>query len=149
MTKEELQTIAETVMVNWGLDLGGEPRKAFFRTWWRYLGDLDAGAVQQAVDAVIIADKPFPPRAGGIRRSVLAESLMDVPTLESAWAQVVDRIRNVEQGLWSEVSPLVAQALTDCRISGTGKDDREAFTRAWRRAVDELELERLGLPVEA
>jgi hypothetical protein len=148
VTKEELQSIAEAVIVNWGLDLGGEPRKAFLRTWWRYLGDLNADAVQRAVDAAIIADKPFPPRAGGIRRTVLANLLTDVLTLEQAWGQVVDRVRAVEQGLWTEVSPLVAKALGEGHISGTSRDDREAFTRAWRRVVDELELDRLGLPAE-
>lgn len=150
MTKEELQSIAEAVIINWNLDLGGEPRKAFYRTWWRYLGDLDATAVQAAVDAAVLADKPFAPRAGTIRRAVLAELLMDVPTMEQAWGQVVDRIRSVEQGLWTEVSPMVAKALAEAgHIGGTGRDDREAFTRAWRRVVEELELERLGLPAES
>lgn len=146
MTKEELQDLADQVIANWNLALGGEPRKAFYRTWFRYLGDLEAPAVQAVIDGLVVADKPFPPRAGTVRRTVLADALTDVPTLEHAWAQAVGRLRAVEQGTWTEVSPLVGQALAEAGLTGTTRDDREAFTRAWRRVVEALELERLGLP---
>jgi hypothetical protein len=38
--------------------------------------------------------------------------------------------------------------MAEAAINGTSKDDHEAFTRAWRRVVEEFELEVLGLPGE-
>jgi hypothetical protein len=146
VTREELTAIAGSVIVNWGLELNSERRKDFYRTWWRYLGDLDAVAVRTAVDATILADKPFAPRAGTIRRMVFAEQLADVITADAAWAQAVDRIRAVQQGTWTDLAPLVARALAESGVHGTSRDDHEAFVRAWRRVVEELELERLALP---
>jgi hypothetical protein len=147
VTREELTHIADAVLVNWNMDLGGDRRKAFYRTWWRYLGDLDVDVTQTAVDAAVLADKPFAPRAGTIRRAVLSHLLTDVPTLEQAWSQAQTRIHEVQQGMWTDsISPMVGKALAESGIHGTNKDDHEAFTRAWRRVVDELELERLGLP---
>lgn len=146
MTKEQLTEIAESVILNWNLDLGGERRKAFFRTWWRYLGDLDATSVQGAVDALVLADRPYAPRAGTVRRMVFADALADIPTLELAWAQACERITAVQQGTWSPVAGIVGEALAASGVTGTSRDDRDAFTRAWRRTVEELELERLGLP---
>ena len=146
MTKEELQSLADDVINNWNLDLGGDRRKAFYRTWWRYLGDLDLETAQSAVDGFVLADRPFPPRAGSIRRAAFAAELTDIPTLEAAWAQAQARIHAVQQGIWSDVSPMVAEALHEAGIHGTSRDDHEAFTRAWRRVVEQIELERLGLP---
>ena len=148
MTKEELQDIADTIVANWNINLTPEARKNFYRTWWRYLGDLNAGESRAAVDTFILADRPFPPRAGTVRRTVLAEALSDVLTLELAWAQASERIRAVAQGTWTPVAPLVGKAMAEAAINGTSKDDHEAFTRAWRRVVEEFELEVLGLPGE-
>jgi len=149
VTKEELQSLADQVIVNWNLEVGGDRRRAFMRTWFRFLGDLDHEATQQAIDDLILADKPFPPRAGTVRRMVLAERLCDVPTVDAAWAQAQARIHAVQQGIWSDVSPLVGEALAAAQIHGTSRDDHEAFVRAWRQVVERLELERLGLPVGA
>jgi hypothetical protein len=148
VTKEELQEIADSVIANWNLNLTPEARKNFYRTWWRYVGDLDVKATRAAVDAFILADRPFPPRAGTVRRCVLAEALSDVLTLELAWSQASERIRAVQQGTWSPVSALVAKAMAEAAIHGTSRDDHEAFTRAWRRVVEEFELEVLGIPDE-
>jgi hypothetical protein len=148
VTREELTAIADVVITNWNLGLGGDRRKEFYRAWWRYLADLDVTETQKAIDACVLADKPFPPRAGTIRRMVLVESLSDIPTMELAWAAATNRIRSIEQGTWFDVPPLVAKALTEAHISGTSREDRESFIRAWRRVVEELELERLGLPEE-
>lgn len=148
MTKEELQEIADNIIANWNISLTAEQRKVFYRTWWRYLGDLGAAESRAAVDSFILSDRPFPPRAGTVRRTVLAEALSDVPTVDLAWAQASERIRAVSQGTWSPVGPLVAKAMAESAIHGTSKDDHEAFTRAWRRVVEEFELEALGLPAE-
>jgi len=148
VNREELTAIADTVIINWGIDLGGDRRKAFYRTWWRYLGDLEMTSTQLAVDSLVLADKPFAPRAGTIRRMVLAELLSDVMTMDLAWAQAATRIKSVEQGTWSDVSPMVAQAMAEAGLTGTGKQDQEAFIRAWRRVVETFELERLGIPAE-
>lgn len=148
MTKEELVEIADLVIGNWNLNLGGDRRKAFYKMWWRYLGDLDTVAVQQAIDGLILADKPFAPRVGTVRRIVLADFLSDVVTLEQAWSQAKDRITAVQQGTWTDVAPLVGKALAESGIHGTSRDDHEAFTRAWRRVIEEFELETLGLPID-
>jgi hypothetical protein len=148
VTKEELQEIADSVIANWNMNLTPEGRKNFYRTWWRYVGDLNCEESRAAVDAFILSDRPFPPRAGTVRRTVLAEALSDVLTLELAWAQASERIRAVQQGTWSPVAPLVGKAMAEAAIHGTSKDDHEAFTRAWRRVVEEFELEVLGLPDE-
>lgn len=148
MTKEELQTLTDLIVTNWNLEVAGDRRRAFNRTWFRYLRDLPLADVQPAVDAAILADKPFPPRAGTIRRTVLADRLCDIPTVDAAWSQVVDRIRAAEQGTWTEVSPIVGQVMERAGLHGLSRDDREAFTRAWRQRIEELELERLALPDE-
>lgn len=149
MTKEELQDIADNIVANWNMNLTPEARKNFYRTWWRYLGDLDTPEVRAAVDAAVVADKPFAPRAGTIRRTVLAHLLTDVPTVDIAWAQARERIAAVQQGTWSSVAPLVGKALAEAAIHGTSRDDHEAFVRAWRRVVEEYELSVIGLPVES
>lgn len=148
MTKEELQEIVDSIASNWNMNLTPEGRKNLYRTWWRFIGDLNYEESRAAVDAFVLADRPFPPRAGTVRRCVLAEALSDVLTLDLAWAQAVERIRAVQQGTWSPVAPLVAKAMAEAAMHGTSKDDHEAFTRAWRRVVEEFELEVLGLPDE-
>lgn len=148
MTRDELTAIADAVMINWGIDLGGDRRKAFYRTWWRYLGDLDSTSVQGALDRLILADKPFAPRAGTIRRMVMSDLLSDVLTVDLAWAQAVERIRAVQQGTWTTVAPLVGLAMERSAVNSNSKDDREAFVRAWRTVVEEFELEVLGIPPE-
>jgi len=148
VTREELVTVADCVIANWNLSLGGDRRKAFYKMWWRYLGDLNYTEVQSAIDALVLADKPFAPRVGTVRRMVLAEFLTDAITVEQAWVQAKDRILAVQQGTWTDVAPLVGKALAESGIHGTSRDDHEAFTRAWRRVIEEFELETLGLPVE-
>lgn len=142
MTKEELTAIADVVMVNWNLNLAGDRRAAFYRTWWRYLRDLDGVTCRAAVDRWVLDDKPFPPRAGTIRREVLLPASEELATLDQAWSQAQARLRAVAQGSWSECSPLVAEAL---KRSGA-KDDEQAFTRAWREVVTEVEARFLELP---
>lgn len=149
MTKEELQAIADDVISNWNLELTEMRRRAFYRAWWRYLGDLNADEARAAVDAAVLADKPFAPRAGTIRRTVLADLLSDVPTVDLAWAQARDRIVAVQQGTWAPVAPLVGKALAEAAVHGTSRDDHEAFVRAWRRVVEEYELSVIGLPADS
>jgi hypothetical protein len=64
VTKEELQDIADTIVANWNINLTPEARKNFYRTWWRYLGDLNAGESRAAVDTFILADRPLPGLSG-------------------------------------------------------------------------------------
>ena len=110
---EELVTVADCVIANWNLSLGGDRRKAFYKMWWRYLGDLNYTEVQSAIDALVLADKPFAPRVGTVRRMVLAEFLTDAITVEQAWVQAKDRILAVQQGTWTDVAPLVGKALAE------------------------------------
>ena len=83
MTREELVTVADCVIANWNLSLGGDRRKAFYKMWWRYLGDLNYTEVQSAIDALVLADKPFAPRVGTVRRMVLAEFDYDLAPRET------------------------------------------------------------------
>ena len=148
ITKAELQDLADDVILNWNLDLGGDRRKAFYRTWYRYMQDLEYVEVRKAIDELIITDKPFPPRAGTVRRMVRSGALIGAVTVDQAWAQAKDRIGAVQQGTWTEVAPLVGQALLESGIKGVSREDHEAFTRAWRKVVEEFELRILGLPPE-
>jgi hypothetical protein len=142
VTKEELTAIADVVLVNWNLNLAGDRRAAFYRTWWRYLRDLDGVTCRAAVDRWVLDDKPFPPRAGTIRREVLLPASEELATLEQAWSQAQARLRAVRQGTWTECSPLVLEALRRCGA----QEDEQAFTRAWRDVVAEVEARFLALP---
>lgn len=142
VTKEELTAIADVIITNWNVQVAGERRKAFYRTWWRYLRDLDGVTCRAVVDRWVLDDKPFPPRAGTVRREVLLPASSEIATLEQAWGQAQARLRAVQQGTWTECSPLVLEAL---RRAGA-RSDEQAFTRAWRDVVAEYEQAFLALP---
>lgn len=148
ISKIELQEVADDVILNWNINVGGERRKAFYRLWYRYLRDLPVEEVRSVIDGLILADKPFPPRVGEVRRAVMIEALSDTMTLEAAWIQAKDRIEAVQHGTWEEVSPLVGKALAESGARGTGREDHEAFTRAWRRVVEEYEIDILKIADE-
>ena len=150
MQKPELTTIVDAVCSNWNRD--DENKINLYRTWWRYLSDLDYEATLKVIDGLIVSGSPWMPRVGDVRRAVI-DATSGVPALphdEVAWSHAEARWNAAALGVEPEVtgSPATNEAISKA-MRLAGRPDRRAFIEAWEQVRAEVEADRYGIPDEA
>jgi hypothetical protein len=122
MTKEELIQVAQRCWATWNqtpLDV-----KASYEAWWAIVGDLDAEAVNAAINRLSVSST-FCPKPGELRRFVLGE---DVPSPAEAWSAYCEVRDCMSKGTpVPALHPLVSKCI---RVSGhtlITNSDRDHF----------------------
>lgn len=148
MQKAELSEIVDLAHAAFG---AGVPEKITYVTWWRYLGDLDARALQRAVDRHVVAGDRFLPRPGELRRTVIDATSPEVlPDAAVAWGLAKARLDAVASGMniplsgSLEVDLAVGEVL---RGSPAHREER-AFKAAWDAHIARRCADRYALPDE-
>lgn len=153
MTREELTSIVDTMVAAWQVDIAD--RKTLYRTWWRYLADVDYVYALAALDARVVAGDRWAPRVGEIRRAAIDlrdGGTAEWPDGEIAWQFAEDRLRDVNSGneprqRGAALDEALARAM---RAAGTSDGyHRQAFLRAWEAETRTFEQQRYGLPLDA
>lgn len=153
MDRKELSAIVDTVVAAWQVDIAD--RKTMYRTWFRYLSDLDFEMVLAAVDAKVVAGERWAPRVGEIRRDAIdrLHGQSRWPDAETAWQFVEDRLEAANSGFTaaphgdSEVDEAIGRAMRTC---GTRNGfHKQAFIRAWNNETVLFEQTRYGLAADA
>lgn len=150
MQKTELTAIVDTVCSNW---VNGETDKiTMYRTWWRYLSDLDYQRTLKVIDEIIISGQRWIPRVGDVRRQVIdaTEHHEAFPSPEVAWGYAESRWNAVALGTEppSSGSPAIDSAIGEA-MRKSGHAERRAFISAWEKIQLEIEMERYALPENA
>lgn len=150
MQKAELTALVDAACANWGSPVGDKTQ--LYRTWWRYLSDVEYQAALSALDDFVIAGQRFMPRVGEIRRSALnsTNGWYELPDLEGAWALAASRWSAVDMG----VEPVFTgnadlDALIGDAMRQAGAVDKRAFSEAWNHVRAVAEQSRYQLPEEA
>ena len=143
MNKNETVSLVERIWATWGVDLPQAIRKQTYEAWYRIIHDLDTRECDEALDALVIEDRPWPPRPGTLRRRVLDRSNVDpAPSAIEAWSQLRERadlINRGEDGV--PLHPLVAKVAKSLGASQAHmlhtNGDRDLFIRRYdeERAV--------------
>jgi hypothetical protein len=149
VTREELSTIVDTMVAAWQVDIAD--RKTLYRTWWRYLADVDYDHALAALDARVVAGDRWAPRVGELRRFAIDRALgpVDWPDPEIAWQFAEDRLRDANSGNQPRSrGPVLDQAITAAmRAAGTSDGfHKHAFLKAWEAESHRFEQARYGLP---
>ena len=125
----------------------GPPFKERCSVWWRYLSDLPAEDVENAVDQLILLDQQFIPRVGQVRR--LAIDLVrnhPIPTSAEAWSQFRTAIEASESGTpFTKPHDLVGKTMRLFPNNGASlrtNADRTLFLQAYEKMVGNEERER-------
>lgn len=153
MTREELAALVDTVIGAWQIEV--TDRRSLYRTWHRYLADVEFEAALSAVDARVIAGDHWPPRVGEIRRAAIERGLPPVvwPDGEIAWQAAEDRLRAANSGVIPKArfEPDVEQALSVAMRTAGSVDGfhKQAFLAAWTQQTALFEQSRYGLPENA
>lgn len=133
VTRDELREVADTVISAWMLNMTPEQRKGFYRTWWRYLYDLDVAAVFGVVDELVLANRRDAPRPGAVRLQVLSSGHLSA---DEAWGLVQERLRCLETGAEGpSIPPTVSAAMRAVGLNGRSKPDGFAFREAYKESV--------------
>lgn len=109
--------------------------------WKPFLLDLDATAVRDAVDAIMVRGDKFLPTVGEVRRLALEPS-NPPPAPLVAWNQFQARLRAAASGF--AIPPVHDLVLETMKAIGGGagmhtNGDRDAFLAAYQAAVDKWE----------
>lgn len=150
MQKPELTALVDTVCSNWNRD--DENKINLYRTWWRYLSDLDYDATLKVVDGLIVSGTPWMPRVGDVRRAVidLTSEAPPLPQDEVAWSHAEARWNAVALGV---EPPITGSPATDEAIGSAmrlaGRPDRRAFIEAWEQVRSEIDADRYGIPEQS
>ncbi len=143
--------LVERVWATWNVDLPQAIRKQAYDAWHRVICDLDPNDCTKALDAIVIEDRPWPPRPGTLRRRVI--DLTDPaapPTATEAWAELQARADALRDG--GEFEPLhPTVALVAAKLGVTVQHllhtngDRELFMRKYEETVAAHNARRYGM----
>lgn len=150
MQKPELSALVDAVMATWGTD--STDKLAMYRTWWRYLSDLDARDVTAVIDQAVLAGERWMPRVGDVRQAAMdrASGKAPLPDAERAWALAASRFSATDMGTDAassgddELDELIGEAMR--RAGGA---DKRAFVEAWAGVRAEAVADRYALPEDA
>lgn len=137
MNKDELVGVVDHVCAAWAYDPNPPQRKAMYRTWSEYIGDLPHDAVMAEVRRAAVANE-WQPRPGVVRARVVDRiNPSTLPSADDAWRQACERMDAVVNGVypWPDVHPAVAGAMKAMGRSGQDRQARDAFDRAWQATV--------------
>ena len=150
MQKAELTAIVDLACSNWGSPDGG--KVSLYRTWWRYLADLQYEDVLKTVDGMILENIRWMPRVGEIRRVTIDRSNGSgrIPDVERAWFLAAQRWEAVTMGIDppssgdEEIDKLIGIAMREA-----GTPEKRAFVSSWSGVLQRDELQRYALPEDA
>lgn len=140
MNDAEVDAVVRRVCVLWNRAHSPEMTAA----WKPFLIDLDATAVRDAVDSIMVRGDRFLPTVGEVRRIALVPQNQP-PAPLVAWNQFQTRLRAATSGVvLTPVHDLVLEAMR--RIGGGAgmhtNGDRDAFLAVYEEVVREWEAER-------
>jgi len=149
MDKQQTVTLLERIWAVWNLDFPAATRKAAYESWYRVLVDLDYEECVDALDEIIVEDKPFPPRPGTLRRRVIDARHSDgrPPSAADAWSRYRRNAIAAANGEAIEpLPPLVAQAIKGLS-QGSGHElhtngDRQLFVQIYENILASYEADR-------
>lgn len=150
MQKAELTAIVDLACSNWGSPDGG--KVSLYRTWWRYLADLEYPDVLKTLDELILENVRWMPRVGEIRRTTIDRSNGSgrIPDAERAWFLAAQRWEAVTMGIDppgsgdEEIDELIGIAMREA-----GTPEKRAFVSSWTLVLQRDELQRYALPEDA
>lgn len=150
MQKTELSSLVDAVIATWGTD--ATDKLALYRTWWRYLSDLEASDVTAVIDQAVLSGERWMPKVGEIRQGAmdLASGKAPLPDAERAWALAASRFSATDMGTDAassgddELDELVGRAM---RLAGGA--DKRSFAEAWATVRAEAVAIRYALPADA
>lgn len=92
----ETMALISTYWPHWRIPSDRDEASAMVDAWGRLLGDLDAEAVNAAVEAYAVTGAEFAPGPGVLRkRAIELTTPRGVPLGDEAWAEVLDQIARV------------------------------------------------------
>lgn len=151
MNREDTVGLVERIWATWGVDLPQAVRKQTYDAWHRVIHDLDPGDCARALDAIVIEDRPWPPRPGTVRRRVIDLNNPDAPpTATEAWTQLMARADAVTHGTDVEpLHPLVAMVAAKLGVNQQHllhtNGDRDLFMRKYDEQVEGHNARRYGI----
>ena len=150
MNKEEIVKIVDRVCSAWNQMPAMQSKKEMYETWYHVLKELAALDVLRVIDDLIVEDERFMPRAGTVRKRVLATKVGAPLEPIIAWQQFRSIAESAVAGVeMLDMHPLIKVTLA--RLGGTSafalhtNGDREAFLTIYRSVVAEWEREHYGI----
>lgn len=149
MTRSEVASLVDRIWATWSIDQSMNARKAAYEAWFRLMEDLDEVAVNEALDELVIEDKPWAPRPGTLRKKVIDRTDPDgaAPSPSEAWSQL--RANTVAATNGGEVKPLHPLVRLTVQKLGTSSEhalysngDREMFIKAYEAQMNLAEADR-------
>lgn len=152
MNRTELTAIVDTMVAAWQVEIAD--RKTLYRTWWRYLADIEYAAALAALDARVVAGDRWAPRVGEIRRAAIDVMIgaVEWPDGEIAWQYAEDRLRDANSGFAPRSRGVSLDEAITAAMRAAGTVDgfhKQAFLKAWDTQTATFEQTRYGLPVDA
>lgn len=151
MTRDETVALVERIWATWNVELPQAIRKQAYDAWHRVIHDLDSEDCELALDAIVIEDRPWPPRPGTVRRRVIDANTPDAPpSATEAWSQLMARADALRDGSdFERLHPTVA--LVAAKLGVTAQHllhtngDRELFIRKYEEVVAQHNASRYGM----
>lgn len=149
MNKQELVEVVDHANTSWGQYPFKEDLQKQRKAWWRYLHDLDYGAVMATIDSYAVAGTQFLPRPGEIRQRTMVGR---IPTALEAWAELQSAREAVYGGrLATPLSPMTQTVVKRLGEQAKGmhtNGDRDKFEQTYTSVVQEwLETECALTPI--
>ena len=150
MLKPELSALVDSVMATWGTE--STDKLVMYRTWWRYLSDVDAADVTAVIDQRVLAGERWMPRVGDVRQAAMdrASGKAPLPDAERTWALAAARFSATDMGTDAassgddELDEMIGEAMRRA-----GGSDKRAFAEAWAGVREEAIAIRYALPEDA
>jgi hypothetical protein len=140
MNDSEVEAVVKRVCVLWNR----QPSPDMAAAWKPFLADLDAVAVRDAIDTIMVRGERYLPTVGEVRRMAL-EPRNAPPAPLVAWNQFQTRLRAATSGLAiPTVHELVLEAMRRIGV-GAGmhtNGDRDAFMAVYDDVVRQWEAEK-------
>lgn len=141
VTGEELLKLVDLACGLWNLDATKQRKTEMREAWKLMLHDLDFAACRKALTDLAVIET-FMPRAGQIRRTVLAPK-EPFPTPLEAWLQFQSLLKSVTSGTYNTEPVHSAVQETVKRLNGGyglyTNGDREAFIDVYKKVISEIE----------
>ena len=148
MTKNEVVLLVDRILSTWTVEISLTQRKTTYESWYRVVKDLDFEQTLEALDLIIIEDKPWAPRPGTLRRRTIDMFSPEPSPPEGPEAWAGYRANAVAASNGEDFTPLHSLVQETIRRSGGGTQvlhtngDREMFLNIYEIVRSEAELDR-------
>ena len=148
MTKNEVVLLVDRILSTWTVEISLNQRKTTYESWYRVVKDLDFEQTLEALDLIIIEDKPWAPRPGTLRRRTIDMFSPEPSPPEGPEAWAGYRANAVAASNGEDFTPLHSLVQETIRRSGGGTQvlhtngDREMFLKIYEIVRSEAELDR-------